>query len=367
MSNKKLLILGIVAVFMLTWAVVQSRVSNKPAVTSGVPTYLIQGLDPAGIDTIVVGKGDDAVTLKRRGDGFVVVNKENYPAKISQINDLISKCLEIERSQFVTDKAENYDDLGVTEEKARTIVKFLKPDATLLTGIIIGNTRDVGQGSYVKLASDDRVYVAQDVPWFSSGAMSFIDKQLLSVKRNDIESVTVKSPDDNYVLKAKENGAGIMMENVPAGKTLKSTEGQNVFNALTNLSFSDVTKDSNDLSFDRQFICRLKDSTEYTVNIAAKDNKTFVTCSARFTEERPATIRKDESEEELKAKEAKLLADDNAKEFTVKHKGWVYEVPDYKAKNLKVGLSELLEDQKEPVKEQTAESNEIMSGESVVP
>jgi len=307
------------------------------------------------------------VTLKRRGAGFVVVNKENYPAKISQINDMISKCLEIERTQFVTEKGENHEDLEVTEEKAQTVVKFLKPDSMLLTGIIIGKTKDVGQGSYVRLASDNKVYISQNVPWFSSGAMSFIDQQLLSVKRDDIASVLVSSPDGNFVLKAKENGSGIEMENIPAGKKFKSTEGQNVFNALTNLSLTDVVKDSNDMTFDRQYVCRLKDSTEYTVNVATKDDKTFITCSARFTEERPTSIRKDESEEELKIKEAKLLADDKAREFTAKHRGWIYEVPDYKARNLKVKLSDLLEDQKEPEKDMSSDPNEIISEESVAP
>ena len=367
MSNKKLVILCVVAVFMLIWAVIQSRISNRPVFTSGEPTYLVQGLDTADIDSIIIGKGDDEVTLKRQGAGFVVVNKENYPAKISQINDLITKCLEIERSQFVTDKAENHEDLELTEEKAQTVVKFLKPDSTLLTGIIIGKTRDLGQGSYVRLASDDKVYVAQNVPWFVSGAMSFIEQQLVSIKREDIESVTVSSPDGNYVLKKAENGSDIVLEDVPAGKKFKSTEGQSVFNIITNLSFSDVMKDSNDMIFDRQYVCRLKDATEYTIRVVAKDDKTYIACSARFTEERPTCIRKDESEEELKVKEAKLLADDKAREFAAKHKGWIYEVPDYKAKNLKVELSDLLEDQKESEKDMSADPNEVTSDELVVP
>ncbi len=369
MSNKKLVILGVVAVFMLIWAVVQSRISNRPVNPSGEPTYLVQGLDTADIYSIIIGKGDDTVTLMRRGAGFVVVNKQNYPAKISQINDIISKCLEIERTQFVTDKTENHEDLEVTEEKAQTVVKFLKPDSTLLTGIIIGKTKDVGQGSYVRLASDDKVYVAQNVPWFGSEAMSLIDQQLLSVKRDDIASVTVGSPDGNYVLRAKENVGGIEMENIPAGKKFKSTEGQSVFNVLTNLSFSDVKREPNDISFDRQYVGRLKDSTEYTINVATQDDKTFVACSARFTGKRPTAedIKKDDSEEELKAKEAKLLADDNSKKFAAKHKGWIYEVPDYKAKNLKIKLSDLLEERKEPEKDMSSDPNEVTSGESVVP
>jgi hypothetical protein len=358
MSNKKLVLLGVIAVGMLFWAIVQSHISNRPGSASISPSYLIQGLDPADIDSIVLRTGDDEVTLKRQSTGFVVVNKDNYPAKASQINDLISKCLEIETSQFVTDNPDNYDDLEVTEEKARTIVKFIKPDSSLLTGVIIGKTKELGRGTYVRLASSNAVYEASTVPWFPSGAMSFIEQKLISVKREDIESVTVSSQSGKYVLRAKEDSQDVMLEDIPAGKKLKSTDGSGVFTALTNLSFNDVKRNSGNLSFDKKYVCRLKDSTEYTVEIATEDEEVYITCSAEFTEERPSTIRKDESEEELKAKEAKLLADDKAKEFTATHKGWIYEIPDYKAKNLTKELSDLIEDREEPkAKEQTSDPN----------
>ncbi len=366
MSNKKLMVLGVVAVGMLFWAVVQSRISNKPRSASGSPSYMVQGLNPADIDSIVIGTGDDTVTLKRQGAGFVVVNKDNYPAKISQINDLVSKCLEIETSQFVTDNTANHDDLEVTEEKARTVVKFLKPDSSLLTGIIVGKSKELGQGTYVRLASSNAVYEASTVPRFGSGAMSFIEQKLISVKSNDIESVTVNFQSGKYVLKTKEDSQDVVLENIPAGKKFKSTEGKSVFTALTNLSFDDVKRNSDELSFDKQYLCRLKDSTEYTVEIATEEGKIYITCSAEFTEERPSTIRKDESEEELKAKEAKLLADDKAKEFTVRHKGWIYEIPDYKARNLTKELSDLVEDEQKPEeKEQASDPNMMIPEETL--
>ncbi|MHC4327967.1 MAG: hypothetical protein ACYSWW_07575, partial [Planctomycetota bacterium] len=51
-----------------------------------------------------------------------------------------------------------------------------------------------------------------------------------------------------------------------------------------------------------------------------------------------------ETPEELKAKEAKLLARDGAQAFTAKHQKWVYEIPDWKANNLTRELADLLED-----------------------
>lgn len=355
MSGKKLTVLVIVAVIMVVWAVVQWRVSNKPKAEPSGLLYLIQGLDPAHIDSIVLGTGEGVVTLKRLGGRFVVVDKDNYPAKTSAINDLITKCMEVQTSQFVTDNPANHEDLEVTEQKARSIVKFFKQDSSLITGLVAGKTKELGQGTYVRLASSDKVYITPSVPRFGSSAINFIEQELITLKQEDITSVTVNSPNGKYTLKKEEGTEGIVLEDIPAGKKFKSSDGQSVFTALTSLRCDDVKAKSPDSTFDKQYVCRLTDSTEYTVNIATKDDETYITCSAVFTEGRPTTIRKDESEEELKVKEAKLLADDKAKEFTAKHHGWVYQIPDWKAKNLTMELEDLTEDEEKPQEKTTVE------------
>ncbi len=353
MSDKKLTVLGIVAVFMVLWAVVQSRVSNGPAPERVAPVYLIQGLEPSGIGSIVLGTGDDAVTLKRQEGGFVLVNKDNYPAKTSQINDLISKCLDIQTSGFVTDNPKNHEDLEVSEDKARTVVKFMtpEPNSTILAGVVVGKSTELGQGTYVRLLSKDsavsnKVYVASSTPWFSTGAMDYIEQELISVKSDNIESVTVTTTDGAYILKKAEGGSDIVMENVPPGKKLKSNDAQSVFSALSSLRCDDVTKKSSGLTFDKQYICKLKDSTVYTLDIARKDEKTYVKVMSVFTDTTPVTKGSEvETEEELKAKEAKLLARDKADAFAKAHQGWIYEIADWKAKNLTKSASDLVEDE----------------------
>ena len=352
MSNKKLTILAVVAVFMVLWAVVQSRLANRRTIGTDEPTYLIQGLDPAGIGAIVIGKGQDAVSLKRRGNGFVVETKDNYPAKTSEVNSLISKCLEIKTAQLITKDSKNHEDLEVTEEKARTVVKFMTPDpnSRVLAGVVVGKTEELGKGTYVRLLSgdsavSDRVLAAPDVPWIADGAMTYIEQELISAESDQIVSVTVNSPNDVFTLKKEGDSDEIMLVEIPAGKKLKSSDARSVLTALTSLRFDDVKKKPADMTFDRQYVCRLKDSTEYTLRIAKQDEKTYIACDANFTDTTPVTKGADvESEEELKAKEAKLLALDEAKAFTTRHQGWIYEIPDYKANNLTKELADLLED-----------------------
>lgn len=359
MSDRKLVILGIVAALVVMWAVVQYRVSIGGRKGSETPVYLIQGLDPADIGSIVLGWGEGAVTLKREGERFVVVNKDNYPAEAKGINNLLSRCLEVRVSELYTDNPANHEELGVTEQKARSVVKLFRPDSKLITGIIVGKDRELGEGNYVRLADSNSVYVAQNVPSFGGRAVDYIGQELVSVKREDINSVTVKLSGGEYTLKAGEDGKTVALENMPEGRRLKSSDSETVFAGLTTLRFDDVKKNPGDLTFDKQFVCRVKDSTVYTVKIAQKDGKTYINCGAEFTDTSPVVKEKEvESEEQLKKKEAKLLARDKAKEFAARHQGWVYEIPDWKAKQMTKPLSELLEDQAKP-EEKAAEPNAV--------
>lgn len=350
MSNKSLAILGIVAAATVILAAVLSGVSSGPREGAGGPAYLIQGLDPDAIGSIVVGTGENAVKLQRMGKNFVVANKDSYPADTKTINELISKCADIKTTgaPHTTDPA-NHADLEVTEEKARSVVKFFTPDpnSSLLTGVAVGKSTEAAQGTYIRLLPTDKVYITLESPWIRDRAIDYIDQELITAKQEDVNSITVALKSGSYTLKQDQDKA-IVLENIPSGKTLKTSEARSVLIALTDLRFEDVKKSVGGLVFDDQYVCRLNDSLVYTLGIAKKDDKTYVVCKADFTGERPSKVSKTESEEELKKKEALLLAYDKADEFTARHTPWIYEIADWKAKNLNKALADLLEDEKKP-------------------
>ncbi len=348
MSNKSLTILGIITAAMIAWAIAQSSISNRPAPKQNAQGYLFQGLDPAGIDSIVLGKGKDIITLKRSGDGFVVKDKDNYPAHASEINNLIAGCLDIKSAGFYTDNPDNHEALGVTEEKAKSVVRFLKPDASLLAGVIIGKAEEEGAGVFARLISDNKVYRIMVDPYIKDSAMNFVDPDIFTLDRGDIESITVSTKESSYTLNEDAESGKIVIQDIPEGKKLNETVPGEVFTALMNVKINDVKSMESiggDLEFANQYVCRLKNSTVYTLKIAKKDEKTYMTCNAEFLDTAPV-VKADgvESDEELKKKEAKLLAHENANEFSGKHKNWVYEVMDYYAGKLVKELPELLED-----------------------
>ena len=274
-----------------------------------------------------------------------MAGKDNYPASTKEINNLIADCLDIKREEWITDNAKNHEDLQVTEEKARNIIQFLneKGEPIPQTGIVVGSRSVNGGGTYVRLASSDAVYLSRNVPYLRTTAMDYIDKKLTELKAGAIVKVTVTSKEGQYNL--TKNEGNIVLDPVAEGKQAKKSNLPLVFEALANLEFSDVQKDADGLDFDRRYVCRLADSTVYTIHLAQQDDKTYVTCGAQFTDtQKVVKQQKIESLEALKKKEAILLAREHAKNFTAKHAGWVYEIPNWRAGNLTKKLADLVED-----------------------
>jgi hypothetical protein len=363
MSNRKLSLLGLSAAAVVALAVIVAGIADKPYAKKDHIAYLIQGLDPDHIAKITIGKAGQEVILSRRGVNFVVANLDNYPAMTSEINKLITACLDIQTSSLVTDNPDNHKALGVTEENARILVKFYKADSSLLTGIILGRQKQEGQGlGYIRRADDNKVYItAEQIPAIKKQAIEYVEQGLINVQREDINSITVNSPNDIYVLRPGPGGRTVIFENLQEGKVLNSGIADRVFDALAGLSFEDVNAESSKrgLQFDRRYLCRLKDSTVYTIWLAKDDDMWFIKCDAEFADKTPVTKTQGEveSDEQLKIKEAKLIARDAAEEFSDNHKGWVYRIPAYRAENLTKTSAELFE----APKSQNADANEPLN------
>jgi hypothetical protein len=356
MSNKKLSQLAIIAAISIIAAAAVHYITNRPAQTPQSRAYLIQGLDPGKVAGIIISANDKSINLQRRGKTFVVSEKDNYPATTERINELFTEVLDIKTKELITDKPENHPDLEVTQDKAGSAVQFLDNDANVITGVVMGK-RTEGGDVYARLADSNMVYLCENVPWIRTSAMDYIDQKLISAERQDIISVTVTDANGiTYTLESEPNSSEITLAGgLPSGKKLDS-HSRSVFDALASLRFDDVVREGaepNKLTFNRTYIARLNDSTEYILKLTKTDRKTYATCSAIFTDKQAANLaisRKD-SDEDLKKKEALLLAHDTVEKFNAKCKGWVYELPSWKANNLTKPLDDILEDIEEKKEE----------------
>jgi len=348
MSNTKLSILAIIAVIMVLLAIGVSKVQDKAQPVSEL-RYLIGSLNPDQIESVILSGAGKTITLDRKGKGFQLAEKGNYPANISEINNLITACTEIKIGEVYTSDPSNHADLGITAETAASVVTFLKADNSAVASVLIGNMKEQGKGTYVRLANSNDVYVTLDNTNISIDDMNYIDKNITgAVNRDDVVSVTVTSPEQKYELTTTADNK-VTLKPMEEGRTLDENAASAVLTAISFLQASDVRKGEAGLDFTKSFVCQMKDSTVYTVNIAGKDERHFVKMMADFADTAPVQkAKRQETEEELKVKEAKLLARDAAIKFAKKHDGWVYEITSYAAGNMTKTAEDLLEEVKEP-------------------
>lgn len=346
MSKRKLTILAIVAVVVVAGAVIQSKITNRPRKGSGAATYLIQGFDPDVVASIVLSKGSDGLTLLRQGKKFVIAEMDGYTAMGSKVNEIINICMDIKVGELYTADKDNHKDLGVIEEAATTVVKFYSADSTLLTGVVIGKNKENSRDAFVRKLDSDEVYVASSPGWIYASPTDYVQRTLLRLGRDEIASIGVAGPDGKFSI--KPDGDSFDLEPLGAGKKVKISEISSIVGVLGYLSFDDAKQQQNlkeKLIFENSVACLLKDSTLYKIGIAKAGGKAYVMITAEFMDTTEVTKERGvESEEKLKAKEAKLMARFKAIEYAATHKGWVYEIPTAKADSLTKPIANLVED-----------------------
>lgn len=350
MNDRKLAILGLVAVVCVAAAILVDKIGNVRQSSSLIIGPLIGGLDVDKIHTILVTgeKGTQKVTLVKSEKRFVVAEKDNYPASTKKVNELVNQCLDIRTAELQTEDPAFHAELGLTEDTARTTVTFKDSAGQTIVGLLVSESKPESEGVFVRRAEDNKAYLTLQSPWISSRPLDYLDTQLLQVDTKKILEVTVTDPNNlSYTLQSDNGGDVVTLAALPAGKQLKGTAHRSVFSALGNLSFEDVNpKEKVDgLTLDRHYICKLNDSTVYTLDLGKKEEKWYLKLNVEFTDKSEVVKEKGvESEEQLKKKEAKLLARDAAEMLAKKTANWLYVIPQYKATELTKSLNELIED-----------------------
>ena len=98
MSDRKLAVLGIIAVALAALVILQSRFSRTYTPPQITLAPLIEGWMwiRCSLSGSIRKTLQSKCVLRRKEDAFVVAEKDNYPANLKQkVNSLISDCLDI--------------------------------------------------------------------------------------------------------------------------------------------------------------------------------------------------------------------------------------------------------------------------------
>ena len=366
-TNRQLSALAVVAIAMTVVTILLYGVERKPRSEFQKGSLLIQGLDVGKIAKITLAKKDKSVTLVRAGAGFAVAEQNKYPAAVKKVNELLIKVLSIRCGEKVTGDKANHPDLGVSKDSDDAVtVQLDDADGKPIVAVVAGKSVPRGSGSYVRLLDQDTVYASEESLYFTPDPTSYMDTDMVSVQKDDVEEVKVQLKDGAYTLsRDKENK--IVLNDVPKGKRAKSSEPDSVFGALSSLSFENVTPAASaGLVWDTTYTAKLKKHLTYTIQSAKKDDKYYVqvACEGPSDDliESSRRIGRDEPKEKLEKKDAIFTAAKKASDFSARHGGWAYQVSEWKGKELRKPIADLVEDiPKDTAPEEIAASHILVS------
>jgi hypothetical protein len=348
MTNKQLTILAIVTVVMVLATVLMHVGTGDTSSDFVSGAMLIQGLDPESIHKIVIKSKSGTVTLTRKEDaGFVVGERNDYPASMMAINELIRESLDIRCKSKITDSKANHEELGVGESGEDTLsVSFIGADDKPLITYIKGKDAAVG-GMHVRLAGNDTVYASDGYVPIDGSTANYLDKEIVRTLRHEIRRVEVTIGEDAYAINTGKDSKNPdpVLENIPKGKRAKKADVADVFGALGSFDITDVAVASKmTLAWDTTYVCRLKSGLSYMVRLAKDGEKHYASISAKGPTPRRITIGQDDSVAELRRKQNLRLAMNTPLLFNPEHAPWVYELSNWKAMNMRRPLAELIED-----------------------
>jgi hypothetical protein len=355
-SNKKVAALAIVAAGMLTATIVAYSYKPAPASTFEKNMELVRGLELPQVFGIKVRAEGKETDLRRTDDGFVVAQRDGYPAANKEINDLLMKVVGIRCVEKVADSSTSHAQLGVADDAKGSCVELTGKDGKKMLTLLVGqNAR--GGGNYVRLAPAGAVYASDKPLWLSGDPVSYVQTQLTDIPREKIVSVSVSTKAGKYTI-GLDKDKKPQLEGLPAGKKPKATDVEAVFNALTMMTFEDVSKLTKEIEksvqWEGTFTCKLE-NLEYQVQFGKRDGKSVARLDAvgpsQDLLEASSRIAKAESKERLAKKDAIFQADEAAKRFNAQHAGWLYQVSDWKGKDLCRPVTELVEDESAEPKE----------------
>ena len=343
MRKKHLTRLLLVAAALVTLTVLLSFAHSRRAeYVFSRGGYLLPGFNPDRVHGLYLKTPEGDITFRRKGECFVIADRNAYPASNEAMNRLFRQVIDIRTAEEVTSNGRNFGELGVAGDAEGTVIRLFNDKGQKMTGVVIGKPSRVAPGHYVRLEESLQVFISETAPAdIRSRYMDYVDQQLVRGSAKDYLRVICQGPGGTAVVDLRD-GEGPA---APAAAGRSGAEARQAFvRSAFGLAVRDVhsREDFKALPFRDRLQFFRNDKTIYQIEVAEQEGRYYGRAEADYY--RPGgdmVVSRDETPDALKEKEKVLLARDSVMAFNEVHGGWVYELDPAGYRNLMDASEEL--------------------------
>jgi hypothetical protein len=357
MNRKLFITLGILTVVLAVLAIgvgLQDRWAHRAAPTPRFLPELEARLNDITRLQVQIA-GSEPATVERRGDRWVVAEKDGYPADTGLLRRELLTLAQLERVEAMTSKPEKYERLGLRpidqEGSAARQIKLWAGEQPLVQ-MLAGKSGPHGE-TYVRLLDDPQSWLSSATITSPSRPEDWLDKELVSLTPNQIHRVVLQPPTgDTYTLTNPDpNALSFMLEPIPAGKRVKMGEPQRIAGALNALRLTDVVADDkapqNDISWHS---ARFEAFDGLVIEARSRkvEDRHYLKLNVWFDEALSQQFRKPTEDEATQPTPALKPVDQvkaTAEQLNNRFKDWTFIIPDFTAELFNISEDQLLEDE----------------------
>ncbi len=306
-----------------------------------------------GLARVEIERGGVAFALQRGADGnWSMPGKSDYPVAFEPVRRLALEMasLRILEARTANPALHGEIDLdGAGADQKATRVTLFGPNDQTLASLLVGRTRfgrqgTAGDGTFVRLADQNQVWLAQGRVAVEREAARWLDRRLADIARERIATARAVAADGTVlaVSRAQPVDEDFALADIPDDKKIKSAFDVNlVASALEGLELEDVRKaDGLTFASDTDYAeYRSFDGLVVRAERARDGGDVWVRLEARFE---PAAAL-DPLPEGAKLKSAEDVAKEAAA-LNARTAGWAYRLPGYKIEYMTRSLADLVED-----------------------
>ena len=327
MNTRNLKVLAaIVAILFGAFLLLDSGNQNGSANEPWLPGLKDQLND---ITEVVVDNGDSTLTIVKSDNAWQVVERDNYPADVAKLRDLLLALGEAEIVESKTSNPENYQQLGVEDPnpapESNAVGITVRGDRIERTAII-GNSAQASFRFARESGAEQSVLINKN-PTLPSGASGWMMRELVEIPAERIASVSIVHTDGEEIRlsKATQDETTFNVDNIPSGRELSYASVANgMGGVLATLEMEEVRKTPEQFSPNVTTTFTLFDGLAVTIDSVTDGESSWI------------DIRAEAAEDEAAAE---------ADEINARVAGWQYQVVDYKANLLKRRFEDILKEE----------------------
>ena len=227
----------------------RQEAERRPENVAALGQRLFKDLKAADVAAIRVVEPQATLTIQRKEQGWVIAERDGFPADLAAVRDFVLKALELKVGQ--SEPIGEKDRARLNLDASGTRVEFAGADGKSLGALVVGKksfkgevadpTKGAADGRFVQLPDNTGVvYIVSDaLEQASAASAKWIDRTSFKVEK--VKSLEVRYPDGGgYRIERARDDADWKLDGARAGEKLEITKANAASYTLSLLELADV-------------------------------------------------------------------------------------------------------------------------------